>query len=290
MRYLGLLLVFVSFSGAQAGPKQMVVAANPYAAKAGLEMLEKGGAAVDAAVAVELVLTLVEPQSSGIGGGAFLIHYDPAGPKDRKVTAFDGRETAPAMVGPDLFANIERSRKGFMDAVLGGRSVGTPSVLAMLYKSHQKFGKLPWKTLFGPAIRLAEGGFKVSPRLHFLVSRDTLLKKVTASRNYFFDPQGNPWPVGHVLKNPAYAKSLRLIAAGGIDVFYKGELAKKIVAAVNGAEHNPGKLSLADMANYQAKIRTPVCGPYRVWKICGMPPPSSGGGNGGCDIGIAGAV
>lgn len=283
MRYPGFLLLTIvfcgsAFAGMQTGPRQMVVAANVHAARAGLEILEMGGTAVDAAVAVELVLTLVEPQSSGIGGGAFMVHYDPAGTNGRKISAFDGRETAPAAVGPDLFAGIERSRKGFMEAVLGGRSVGTPSVLAMLHQSHGKYGKLPWATLFQPAIRLAEQGFAVSARLHFLINRDPLLKKGAAARKYFFDAAGEAWPVGHVLKNPAYAKSLKLIAAGGIDVFYKGDIARQIVSAVNGAAHNPGKLSLSDLENYQPKERAPVCGAYHAWKICGMPPPSSGGG------------
>lgn len=258
--------------------RHMVTAANPHAARAGFEILQAGGSAVDAAIAVEAVLGLVEPQSSGLGGGGFLMHYDPTAAKDHRVQAYDGREMAPAAATQDMFRDILAEKKGFYDAVLGGRAVGTPSVVAMLYMAHGQHGKLPWRDLFVPAIRLAEGGFAVSPRLHYLIDRDPLLRKVKASRAYFYTPAGAAWPVGHLLKNPAYAKSLKLIAEQGPDGFYKGALAAEIVAAVQGAQFNPGKLTLADMAGYQPKKRTALCGPYRIWTICGMPPPSSGGG------------
>ncbi|MBL4802865.1 MAG: gamma-glutamyltransferase [Emcibacter sp.] len=280
LRSFCLLVVFcIPAHGAEEAPsRQMVVAANPHAAQAGLEILKAGGSAVDAAIAVEFVLGLVEPQSSGIGGGAFMMHYDPTGDKQQRVTAYDGREMAPAASTPDMFKDVIEQKKGFYAAVLGGRSVGTPSVIAMMYMAHQEHGKLPWKDLFGPALKLADGGFQVSPRLFYLVARDRLLSKMSATRNYFFDADGAPWPVGHLLKNPAYAKSLRLIAAEGLDGFYKGELARKIVAAVQGSEFNPGRLTLEDMANYVPKRREAICGAYRLWSICGMPPPSSGGG------------
>lgn len=258
--------------------QQMVVAANFHAANAGMEILKAGGSAVDAAIAVELVLSLVEPQSSGIGGGAFMMHYDPMAAENKRVSAYDGRETAPAAATADMFSQVIEQKKGYFDAVLGGRSVGTPSVLAMLYMAHQEHGNLDWQDLFAPAIRLAEKGFKVSPRLHYLINRDRLLPKMAATRKYFFNEKGEPWPVGHVLKNPEYANSLKLIATQGPDVFYKGALAKEIVAAVRGSAFNPGKLTMADMAAYTPKKREAICGPYRVWVICGMPPPSSGGG------------
>ncbi len=259
-------------------PRQMVVAANVHAANAGLEILNAGGSAVDAAIATQLVLGLVEPQSSGLGGGAFMMYYDPKAPKYRRVIAYDGREMAPAAATKDMFREVIEQKKGYFDAVLGGRAVGTPSVVAMMHMAHQNNGKLPWKTLFNPAIRLAENGFKISPRLYFLVNRDRLLPRMKAARDYFFDPSGQAWPVGHLLKNPDYAKSLKLIAEEGPDGFYKGELALKIVAAVTQSEFNPGKLTMQDMADYQPKQRDAICGPYRVWTICGMPPPSSGGG------------
>jgi len=276
------LIAMVGFGAAPAvsnePPRQMVEAANVHAANAGLEILNAGGSAVDAAIATQLVLGLVEPQSSGLGGGAFMMYYDPKAPKYRRVIAYDGREMAPAASTKDMFREVIEQKKGYFDAVLGGRAVGTPSVVAMMHMAHQNHGKLPWKTLFKPAIRLAENGFKISPRLYFLVNRDRLLPRMKAARDYFFDPSGQAWPVGHLLKNPEYAKSLKLIAEKGPDGFYKGELALKIVAAVTQSEFNPGKLTMQDMADYQPKQREAICGPYRIWTICGMPPPSSGGG------------
>jgi len=275
---LSLMTFSPAWAGAENPPRQMVVAANIHAAAAGMEILKAGGSAVDAAIATQLTLSLVEPQSSGIGGGAFLMHYDPKAAKGHRVMAYDGREMAPAASTPDMFKDVIEQNKGFYDAVLGGRSVGTPSVIAMMFMVHQKQGKLPWKDLFVPAIRLAEKGFKVSPRLHFLINRDKLLPRMKVARDYFYDPLGRAWPVGHLLKNPEYAKSLRLIADQGPDGFYQGGLAERIVAAVNGSEFNPGKLTMQDMADYEPKQRAAICGPYRIWTICGMPPPSSGGG------------
>jgi len=280
--YLLVIFSFVSLSSAQAvpdsPPRQMVAAANVHAANAGLEILKAGGSAVDAAIAVELVLGLVEPQSSGIGGGAFLMHYDPKAPKDHRLAAYDGREMAPAAATKDMFKDVIEQKKGYFDAVLGGRAVGTPGVVAMMHLAHRNHGKLPWEDLFGPAIRLAENGFKVSPRLHFLINRDRLLPKMRVTREYFFDDLGKAWPVGHLLKNPEYAKSLRLIAKAELKGFYQGELAKRIVAAVTQSAFNPGNLTMQDMARYEPKQREAICGSYRIWSICGMPPPSSGGG------------
>ncbi len=257
---------------------EMVVAANPYATKAGLDILHHGGNAVDAAIAVQLVLGLVEPQSSGIGGGAFMLYYQPT--EDGKApvfTAYDGRETAPMADKPDMFADEERSYQGFLDAVLGGRSVGTPGVLAMLKKAHDDHGRMPWKDLFTRAIKLAKDGFIVSPRLHYLLRVDPLLRKVPKTRAYFYDNDGKALKAGTRLQNPAYAHSLTLIRDNGIDVFYNGEIAKEIVDAVQNAPVHPGHLALGDLAAYQAKARTPVCAFYREVRVCGMPPPSSGG-------------
>jgi len=257
--------------------RQMVVAANPYAAEAGLDILRGGGSAVDAAIAVQLVLTLVEPQSSGIGGGAFMLHYAADEDGGGELLAYDGREVAPAAVTPDLFADVERSYQGFLNAVLGGRSVGVPGVLAMLRQAHDDHGRLPWGDLFDRAIELADQGFEVSPRLNYLIKVDPLLAKVPGTRDYFFGDDGQAVAIGTRLRNPAYAKTLRLIRDGGVDAFYKGEIARAIVDAVQNAPFNPGKLALGDMAGYEPRVREPVCAPYRMQKVCGMPPPSSGG-------------
>ncbi|MEO7495179.1 MAG: gamma-glutamyltransferase family protein, partial [Massilia sp.] len=250
----------------------MVAAANPHATEAGYKMLKLGGSAIDAAIAAQMVLTLVEPQSSGIGGGAFLLHFD-----GKKVQAFDGRETAPAGATDKLFQRPDGTPLSRAEGVVGGRSVGAPGVLRMLQMVHRQHGRLPWKTLFGPAIALSEHGFAISPRMARLVARDPHLRKDPASAAYYFDPAGQPWPVGHILKNPALATTLREIAAGGADAFYRGRLARDIAAKVAAHPTNPGLLTAADLGAYQAKLRDPVCSDYRRWTVCGMPPPSSGG-------------
>jgi gamma-glutamyltranspeptidase/glutathione hydrolase len=252
--------------------KYMVAAANPLAVEAGYQMLKKGGTAIDAAIAVQMVLTLVEPQSSGIGGGAFLVHYD-----GKKVQAFDGRETAPAAADEHLFQHKDGTPMSRTEGIVGGRSTGAPGVLRMLELAHKEHGKLPWKTLFEPAIRLATNGFAVSPRLNGLLTWDKHIRKDPAGARYFYDQDGQPWPVGHILKNPALASSLREIAAGGADAFYKGHIARDIAAKVHAHPTNPGLLTAQDIANYRPKERTPVCTDYRAWTVCGMPPPSSGG-------------
>ena len=255
------------------GTRHMVAAANPLAAEAGRTMLRAGGSAVDAAIATQMVLGLVEPQSSGIGGGAFLLHYDAA---TRSVAAYDGRETAPAMATPDLFLDAAGQPLPFMEAVVGGRSVGAPGVLRMLELAHRRHGRLPWARLFEPAIRLAEDGFAISPRLHGLIAGAKRLETQAATRDYFFGVDGRPRPVGVLLKNPALAGTLRAIAQRGADAFYGGTIAADIVAAVRG-HTNQGRLTEADLAAYAAREREPLCRPYRTWIVCAMPPPSSGG-------------
>lgn len=254
---------------------QMVVAANPYAAKAGLEILKQGGSAVDAAVAVETVLSLVEPQSSGIGGGAFLLHFDPA---NEQMNFYDGREAAPMAATPDLFKSVT-DVPGYvkLDAVYGGLSVGVPGALSALKMAHDRHGVLPWAEVLEPAIRLAEEGFVVSPRLEHYITIDTKLMLVPASRDYFYDENGEPLKAGHLLKNPKQAAVLKRIAAEGIDAFYTGDIAEKIVDAIKKAPNNPGLMEVSDLANYQAKERDVICGSYGIYKICSIPPPSSGG-------------
>lgn len=254
--------------------RAMVSAANPHATRAGVAMLEAGGSAIDAAIAAQLVLGLVEPQSSGIGGGAFLLHHDP---ESGQTHAYDGRETAPLAATADQFMTPEGEPLGFWDAVPGGLSVGVPGILKMLELTHSEHGTLAWARLFEPAIALAENGFLISPRLHELIARDKLLPKFPAAASYFYTPAGNPRPVGTVLRNPAYAETLRRIAAEGTSAFYEGEVAADIVAAVRNSAINPGRMTQADLAAYRAVRRAPLCGSYRDWEVCGMPPPTSGG-------------
>ncbi len=251
----------------------MVVAANPLASAAGRDILRQGGTAVDAAIAAQLVLNLVEPQSSGIGGGAVLVYWSSS---EHAVTSFDGRETAPAAARPDRFLGADGKPLAFYDAVVGGRSVGVPGLLRMLERAHRRYGRLPWATLFAPAIELAEKGFPLAPRLHGLLAQDPYLHRFEPARSYFYDGDGAPKPVGTILINRPFAETLRAIAMGGADAFYRGPIAQDIVAAVRGAATSPGDLSEADLASYQAVERAPVCGPYRLYRICGMGPPSSG--------------
>ena len=254
--------------------KHMVVAAHPDAAKAGLEVLRAGGSAADALVTVQTVLGLVEPQSSGLGGGAFLVWYDAA---SGKVTTFDARETAPADATPDLFMGPDGKPLAFFDAVVGGRSVGTPGVPRLLETVHTRFGKKPWASLFDPAIRLAEDGFAVSPRLASSIADDKgKLDGQAATKAYFFDAAGAPLAAGTTLKNPDYAQTLASLAKGGADTFYAGALAASIIDTVQHHATSPGRLSLQDMVAYRVKERAPVCAPYRGYDVCGMGPPSSG--------------
>ena len=252
--------------------KYMVAEANPLAVDAGYRILRRGGSAIDAAIATQLVLTLVEPQSSGIGGGAFMVHYD-----GKQTQAFDGRETAPSRADEHLFERPDGTPMSRTEGVVGGRSVGAPGVLRMLELAHRQHGKLAWKDLFEPAIRLSEQGFAVSPRMHKMLSGETALRKDPVALAYFYDQRGQAWPVGHILRNPALAGTLREIAAGGADAFYNGRIARDIAAKVAGHPTNPGLLTARDIADYRAKVRTPVCSDYRKYTVCGMPPPSSGG-------------
>jgi len=270
---LAALLFFNSPAFSAPAKKHMIAAANPLAAQAGLDILRAGGSAVDAAIATQLVLTLVEPQSSGIGGGAFMLHYH----ADSKTTvAFDGRETAPAAATDTLFLKDDGQRMKFFAAVVGGRAVGVPGVPRLMEAAHKKYGKLPWESLFAPAIKLAEQGFAISPRLHALLKRDKHLPTQAAARAYFYDAEGAALPVGHILRNLPLAATLKQMATGGARAFYQGDIARQIVSTVN-AHSNPGRLTLADLQSYEAKARQPVCNPYRQWRICGMPPPTSGG-------------
>lgn len=256
------------------GSDWMIASANPYASEAGAAMLRQGGNAIDAMVATQLVLGLVEPQSSGIGGGAFLMYWDA---KKEALTSFDGRETAPYGVTPRLFQDDKGEPLQFFDAVVGGRSVGTPGTVKLLQHTHQRLGKLPWKTLFEPAINLAKKGFVVSPRLAKLVANDKdYLQRSAEAKAYFFNQDGSPIKAGQNLKNPAYADTLMLIADQGASAFYHGKIANDIVKTVRGAKANPGVLNTMDLATYQVKEREPVCAPYRQYSICGMGPPSSG--------------
>lgn len=251
----------------------MVATANRHASDAAAEMIRQGGSAVDAAIAAQLVLTLVEPQSSGIGGGAFMLFRKGS---TEQIEAYDGREMAPASVTPELFLGSGGQPMGFMSAVVGGRAVGVPGAIAMLEKAHKAHGKLPWAKLFDPAIELAKSGFKVSPRMAGLVARFKRLGDQPTTKPYFY-PGGKPVRVGHLLKNPEYAKTLELIAENGTKGFYEGPVAEAIVAAVQGHATNAGGMTLDDLKNYVAKVREPVCSPYRSFTVCGMPPPTSGG-------------
>jgi gamma-glutamyltranspeptidase/glutathione hydrolase len=256
------------------GTRFMAAAAHPLAAAAGRDVLRMGGSAVDAAIAIQMVLTVVEPQSSGIGGGAFLVHYDAS---TKQITTYDGRETAPANATPDLFLDQDGKPLPFKEASVGGIAVGTPGVLRMLDMAHRNHGRINWARLFEPAVRIASEGFPVSPRLHKLISQEPQLKEFPAAAAYFFDEQGNPRAVDARLVNEPLAETLRTIAVGGADAFYSGGIARDIVAAVQSTGARPGGLSLGDLASYRAVQREPVCGLYRVYRVCGMGPPSSGG-------------
>ncbi|VVO42190.1 Glutathione hydrolase proenzyme [Pseudomonas fluorescens] len=255
----------------QHAEKYMAAAANPLAAEAGREMLRRGGSAIDAAIAMQAVLTLVEPQSSGIGGGALIVLWD-----GKAVRTYDGRETAPAGASEKLFLQANGQPMGFTQAQIGGRSVGTPGVLRALELAHQKHGRLPWAQLFEPAIQLAEQGFAISPRLHRLIAADSSMPRSPEMMAYFRNADGSPKVSGTNLKNPALAAVLKRIAHEGPDALYKGPVAEEIATKVQG-HANPGSLSVSDLANYQAKERAPLCTDYKRWQVCGMPPPSSGG-------------
>jgi gamma-glutamyltranspeptidase / glutathione hydrolase len=255
--------------------KFAVAAANPLATDAGYQILKAGGSAVDAAIAVQMVLGLVEPMSSGIGGGAFLLHFD-----GRIVEAYDGRETAPSAADEKLFLKADGTPMAFNEAVVGGRSVGVPGAVRMLELAHKEHGKLPWAALFQPAIQLAENGFKVSHRLHTLAKGNAALKNDPVAAAYFHGVNGEVHPVGHVLRNPELAAVMRRIAREGADALHKGDIAQAIVDKVQKHPANPGRMTMADLAGYQPKKRSPLCMDYAArgtdYRVCGFPPPSSG--------------
>lgn len=262
-------------STAGAGPfKAVVSAAHPLASEAGLSILKRGGSAADAAIATMLALTVVEPQSSGIGGGGFIVYQPANGP----VGSIDGREKAPGVASPGQFLGDDGKPMPFMKAATGGRSVGVPGNVALAAEAHKKWGKLPWATLFEPAIELAEG-FTISPTMARFIAfgQDSLKQAGPEGRALYFDKDGAPLKAGTTFRNDKLAATLRLIAAKGPDAFYKGPIAASIVKAVSTADANPTAMTLADVAAYKAEVRDPVCGTYRQYKICGMGPPSSGG-------------
>ena len=254
-----------------------VAAANPLATDAGYQVLKAGGSAIDAAIAVQMVLTLVEPQSSGIGGGAFVLHHD-----GKKVEAYDGREVAPSAATDKLFLDAQGKPLPFMEGVLSGLSVGVPGTLSVLETAHKEHGKLPWATLIQPAIQLAEQGFKLSPRLHQALLAENELINDAVAASYFYDVQRKPHPVGYVLKNPELAAVLRDIADRGSLALKQGAVAQALVQKVRQHPTRPGSMTLQDLAHYKVKKREPLCFDHVVqttgksFQICGFPPPNSG--------------
>lgn len=260
---------------AATGRRFMVVTAHPEATRVGYEVLRGGGSAADAAVAVQLVLGLVEPQSSGIGGGGFALYYDA---KTGNVHTYDGREAAPSMAGKYLFIGADGKPMDFYDAAIGGRAVGVPGTLRLLESLHKNFGTMPWRDLFSPAITLAETGFTVTPRLAALVRNDEdRLKTFNAAQLYFYPDSVEPIKAGQRLANPPYAATLRKVALGGASAFYSGGIAEDIVKAVREDDGNPGQLSLEDLSSYKAIERKTLCGRYRGYMVCSAGEPSSGG-------------
>lgn len=261
----------------------MIAAAHPLAVEAGARVLREGGTAADAMIATQLVLGLVEPQSSGLGGGGFLVWHDGA---SGKITTLDGRETAPLSASPRLFQDAEGQPLGFFDAVVGGRSVGTPGTPALLAEAHARWGRADWAGLFSEAIALAEGGFPVSPRLAGLIAEDAERLRIFKDTRDYFLPGGTPLAVGQTLRNPDYADTLRRLASEGISAFYSGEIALDIAERVQRSGGNPGVLSPLDLAIYRVKERPALCTPYRGYEVCGMGPPSSGASTVGQILGL----
>jgi len=268
------LIVAVPARAETVARHHMIVAANPYAVKAGLDILRQGGTSVDAAIAAQMVLTLVEPESSGLGGGAFMLLWDPA---KKKMTSFDGRETAPASATPTMFLDANGKPRGKMGVIPGGLSVGIPGVLAMLDLAHSKYGKLRWPALLWPAINLAETGFAVPKKLADTLKAYPQMAQMPDIKRVFYHEDGTPYAEGETMKNMELAATLRMIARKGPDVFYRGPIGRKIAYAVQHAPINPGGMTVEDIAKYKAVERVPVCGTYRRNKLCSMGPPSSGG-------------
>ncbi|MGG5808239.1 gamma-glutamyltransferase [Falsiroseomonas sp. CW058] len=281
---LGLLLLPGPLR-ADAARRHMVVAPNPHAAEAGRQVLRDGGSALDAAIAAAVMLTLVEPQASGIGGGGLMLTRRGS---DGAIEAWDGRETAPASATPRLFLRADGQPMSFAEAMEGGRAVGVPGLLRMLEAAHRDHGRLPWARLLEPTIRLAEAGFAVSPRLSAAIGATAAaLRRDPGARAHFLDEGGNPWPPGHMLRNPMLAATLRAVAAEGADVLHLGPVAADIAVAVQG-HRNPGGMTEADLAAYQPRRRAVLCGPYRGFRVCGMGPPTSGGVAVGQILGLLG--
>jgi gamma-glutamyltranspeptidase / glutathione hydrolase len=251
----------------------VVSAADPRAAAAGQEILRAGGSASDSAMAMMLALTVVEPQSSGIGGGGFIVHHDSV---TGAIATIDGRETAPASANPKLFLNPDGTTMGFLKAAHGGRSVGIPGNIALMARAHQKWGKLKWAQLFDPAIRLAEGGYQVTPRLAGVLGQFTTIWADFPAARAIYWQDGRPKRAGETVTNPALATLLRRVAKKGPRAFYSGENAKAIVSATGQSARNPTVIKRSEVSAYQAKDRVAVCAPYRQYKLCGMGPPSSG--------------
>jgi gamma-glutamyltranspeptidase / glutathione hydrolase len=279
MRLRGFLAVALLLLGAGrveiclAAPQSVVAAAHPLAVDAGLDVLRRGGSAVDAAIAMQMVLGVVEPQASGLGGGGFMLHYNGA---TGAITVYDGRETAPAGATPKMFLDGNGKPLGFREATVSGISVGVPGALAMLELAHKEQGKLAWNELFKPAVAIARAGFAVSPRLAAWIQRMPLLRTEPDIRATYFNADSSPKKVGDQVSNPALAETMQLIADQGVQAFYHGAIAAEMVERVRN-HVRPGTLSLADLADYRPIKREAVCGPYRVWVVCGAPPPSSGG-------------
>ena len=275
MARLILLLLFLALPAhAQPAQRHMVASASAPASEAGRQVLREGGSALDASIAMAIMMTLTEPQASGIGGGALMLHFDG---ESRAIQAWDGRETAPAAATPRLFLREDGSPMPFGAAMEGGRSVGVPGLLRMLEAAHREHGRLPWARLVEPAIQLSELGFPISPRLAAAIASNAdALRRDPGARAYFFDADGTPLPAGHLLRNPALAATLRLVAAEGASALHRGPIAAEISAAVR-AHRNPGGMTEQDLADYAPRERTPVCAPYRAYRVCGFGPPSSGG-------------
>ena len=263
-----------SLKPAVTSDKFMMTAANPLAVEAGALMLRKGGSAIDAVIAAQAVLNIVEPQSSGIGGGGFALYYN----ADKgSVAYYDGRETAPASATPDMFLNKTGAPLSFNGAATGGKAVGTPGLLKMLARAHQENGKLPWKTLFTPAVRIAEEGFPLSPRLRKLLLASKHYQKIGRGYKRYTDKEGALLPVGTRIYNKPLAETFRKIAANGADIFYRGAIADDILQTVNTASVAPARMTRQDLSGYQVKKRVPACIIYRAYKVCGPGMPSSGG-------------
>ncbi len=261
----------------------MISVANRHAARAGYDILRRGGSAIDAAIAASLVLGLVEAQSSGIGGGGYLLHWSA---RDRRVDSYDGRTQAPAAVKPNHFLEADGTPVGRRAAHWGGRTVGVPGVPRLFALTHRRHGKLPWKELFEPAIKLAEQGFAVSPRLHKQIARNRKLLRDPAARAYLLDGDGEAWPAGHRLVNPAYAATLRTLAAKGADAFYAGPIARDIAEAVTEAVEHPAPMTVADVRSYRAVQNAPACVRYRRHRVCGVGPSTTGGITLGMTLGL----